>query len=209
MLLTKDQRITALFIFLFIASAVAGFIWGSHLTNPPERKPVAVYGSPVGLINPMISSDTILIRDQVYLCGDVEKLSEETVPGNMVGLDRKTLMERFPTSEGWVVSFTNPKFLTLTINSGEFCPVHRNYLHLGIDQGMVAVYEGPIEFHEKVLRIENIPVESLEPGLRKKLEQVMALGEQAPTTVGKLREEFEFTSEEFLNAALENLDENS
>ena len=209
MYLTKDQKVTVLFIILFVVSAVAGFVWGSYFTNPPERKPLAVFGSPANSTDPVVAGDTVLFREKLYHCGDTEMISGETVPGNMVGLDRNALIERFPASEGWIVSFNDPRFLTLTVKCGELCQVHRNYRHLGLYQGKVAVYEGPIEFHEKIIRVENINLESLEPGLQTKLEQVMSLDKQTPLTVEKLREEVEFASDELLNAALENLDESS
>ncbi len=207
--LTKDQKVTVIFIILFIFSAVAGFVWGSYLTNPPERKPLAVFGSPASTANPVVSRDTVLFREKLYLCGDTELLSRETVPGNMVGLDRNAVIERFPASEGWIVSFNDPRFLTLTVKCGELCQVHRNYRHLGLYQGKVAVYEGPIEYQEKIIRVENINLESLEPGLQAKLEQVMSLDQQTPLTMEELRGEIEFASDELLNAFLENLDESS
>jgi hypothetical protein len=103
--LTKDQKVTVLFIILFVVSAVAGFVWGSYFTNPPERKPLAVFGSPANSTDPVVAGDTVLFREKLYLCGDTEMISGETVPGNMVGLDRNALIERFPASEGWIVSF--------------------------------------------------------------------------------------------------------
>jgi len=207
--LTKDQKVTVLFIILFIFSAIAGFVWGSYLTNPPEYKPFAVSGSPASTANPTVSKDTVLFREKLYLCGDTEVLSRETVPGNMVGMDRNAVIEMFPASEGWIVSFNDPRFLTLTVKYDELCQVHRNYRHLGHHQGKAAVYEGPIGYHGKMLRVENINIESLEPALQTKLEQVMSLDQQTPLTIEELRREIEFASEELLNAFLENLDESS
>ena len=113
MYLTKDQKVTVLFIILFVVSAVAGFVWGSYFTNPPERKPLAVFGSPANSTDPVVAGDTVLFREKLYLCGDTEMISRETVPGNMVGLDRNAI-EGFQLPEGWIVSFNDPRFLTLT-----------------------------------------------------------------------------------------------
>lgn len=209
MFFIKDQKAVIFFIAVFTASSVAGFIWGNHLTSSSERKPLTVFGSQAGNANPVVSTDTILYREKLYFCGDLEKISEEKAPGSMIGLDRKGIIERFPASDGWIVNFHDPQSLTLTIKCGELCPVHRDYRHLGIYQGKVAVYEGPIEFHGKVIRVENITLESLESGLRTRLEQVMSLGTQTSAITEKLREEFEFTSDEVLNSVLENFDENS
>jgi hypothetical protein len=75
--LTKDQKVTVLFIILFVVSAVAGFVWGSYFTNPPERKPLAVFGSPANSTDPVVAGDTVLFREKLYLCGDTEMISRE------------------------------------------------------------------------------------------------------------------------------------
>ena len=120
--------------------------------------------------------------------------------------NRNALIERFPASEGWIVSFNDPRFLTLTVKCGELCQVHRNYRHLGLYQGKVAVYEGPIEFHEKIIRVENINLESLEPGLQTKLEQVN-VGKTNSFKWGQTQGRGGVAPTNLFNAALENLDE--
>lgn len=209
MILGRNKILIAAIILFFTFSVAAGFLWGSRFMNPPERKPAAVFRSPADYFNPKVSSETILIKDKEYLCGDLEKISEETTSEDLQGMDRKTLVERFPVAEGWTVNFTDPRFLTLTAKTDEFCPIHRTYRHLGLYHGLVAVYEGPLGFNGKVVRVENIPLESLNPEFRVKLEQAMDFQKQARSAVEKLREELEFGTDEALNAALENLDEHS
>lgn len=208
MMAGRNKILTALIFVIFAFSVAAGFLWGSRFMNLPERKPTAVL-TPVDFINPKVSSETIMMKYKEYLCGDMEKISEETAPAELRGLDRKKIIEKFPGDQGYVVSFTEPKYLTLTSKSDEFCPIHRTYRHLGLYNGLVAVYEGPLGVDKKVLRAENIPMETLDPDLRIKLEQVMDFHKQARSAAEQLRGEFEFTSEEALNAALENLDEHS
>ena len=89
----------------------------------------------------------------------------------------------------------------------EFCPVHRKFRHIGIYHGLVAVYEGPLGYNDKILCVENIMVESLHPDYRIKLEQAMDLPKQSDITAEGLRAELEFASDETLHAVLENMDE--
>ena len=209
MFLNKNKILIALAFLLLTFFVAMGFLWGSWFMNPPERKSAAVFRSPVGFLNPHVTSETILTKDKEYLCSDLEKISEEVVPDDLRGLNKKDLTEKFPAAEGWVVNFTDPKFLTLTIKPDEFCPIHRAYRHLGIYHGLLAVYEGPLGFNGKVLRVESIPLESLNTDFRIRLEQAMDFDKQARTTAENLREELEFTSDEALNSALENFDEHS
>ncbi|MCL6634286.1 MAG: hypothetical protein K6T29_00745 [Peptococcaceae bacterium] len=174
-----------------------------------ERRPAPVFDSGNGLLNYRVSPETMVIRYKEYICGDLEKVSEESAPEELRGMDRKALIGRFPAAEGWAVDFGNPGFLTITRRAEEFCPVHRDYRHLGCYHGLVAVYEGPLGFNDRLLKVENIPLESLSPEFRIKLEQAMDFDKQARSTVEKLREELEFASEEALNAVLENLDEHT
>lgn len=205
----KTNIITCLAVLVFITSIAAAYFWGSGLIISPQSKPANVYRAAPNFFNPRVSLETILTKDKEYLCGDLEKISEEIAPNELLHLDRKALAEKFPASEGWVVSFSNPGFLTLTMKSHEFCPLHREYRHIGLYQGLVAIYEGPLGFDGKLLRVENIPVESLDPDFRIKLEQVMDFNKLSDTTAESLRRELEFSNDESLNAALDNLDEHS
>lgn len=209
MILDRNKILVAVIVLFFTFSVAAGFLWGSRFVSPPERKPAATLRSPADFFNPKVSSETILLKEKEYLCGDLEKISEEIAPQDFQGMDRKALVERFPATEGWAVNFTDPRFLTVTTKVDEFCPIHRNYRHLGLYHGRVAVYEGPLGFNGKVVRVENIPLESLNPEFKVKLEQAMDFDKQARTAAEKLREELEFASDEALNAVLENLDEHS
>jgi hypothetical protein len=208
--MTRNTNIiTCIAVLVFITSVVAGYVYGSRLINIPQSIPANVYSSAPNFFNPRVSPETTLIKYKEYLCGDLEKTSEEPAPAELLNLDRMALAERFPASEGWIISFNNTGFLTLTMKSDEFCPLHRNCRHMGLYQGLVAVYEGPLGFNGKMLRVENIAVESLNPDFRIKLEQAMDFNKLSHTTAESLRQELEFNTDESLNAALDNLDEHS
>ncbi len=210
MFLKRNKTIlVGIVLLLVVLFGAAGFYWGSGLISLPGHKPTVVFRSAAGFSNPIVSSEAVLIRKREYLCGDLEKVSEDKVPGELVGMDRKALVDKFPVAEGWTVTFTNPEFIVLTVKTDEFCPFHCQYRHLGLYHGLLAVYEGPLGYNGKVLRVEKIPLELLNPDFRIKLEQAMDFGNQAYPIADKLREELEFDSDEALNAALENLDEHS
>ncbi|MDD4334538.1 MAG: hypothetical protein PHY77_02915 [Desulfotomaculaceae bacterium] len=154
-----------------------------------------------------VTAETKVYKEKKYLCGDLEKVSEGYTSGELLHMDKKALLEKFPAAEGWTVVFTNPGMLSLTLKAEEFCPLHRKFRHIGIYNGQVAVYEGPLGYNDRVLRVENIMVESLHPDYRIKLEQAMDLQKQSNITAEMLRAELEFSSDETLNAALENMDE--
>lgn len=205
--LVKNKVIVALAILLAGFLAAAGFLWGAGFLVPPVRKPAAVARSE--MFNHRVTEDTIIFKDIEYLCGDIEKISEEKAPGELWGLDKNALYEKFPALDGWSVNFTDPKFLTLTVKPDEFCPVHRSYRHFGLYQEMLAVFEGPLGFDGRLLRVESIPLDALDPGFRLKLEQAGDINRLDYQTAEKLREDLEFATEEALNAALDNLDEHS
>ncbi len=196
-------------VVVFIVSVSAGFLWGTGFTSPPDPKPEAVFRSPSSYFKPKVTADTLLIRDKEYLCGDLEKISEEKAPDELLGMEIKDLKEKFPAEEGWSVHFTQTGFLTLTAKVDEFCPIHNKYRHLGLYNEMVAVYEGPLGYNGKILRVENIPLESLDPDFRIKLEQAMEFNKQVRAVAEELRNVLEYDNDDSLNAALENLDEHS
>ncbi len=202
----KNNLFTGALVLLLVLSIGAGFFWGSYMYQP-ESRPAGLILPGWNLFKPRVTPETVLYKEKEYLCGDLEKISEEYAPGELLNLDKKALMEKFPASEGWAVNFTDPGLLTLTLKTDEFCPTHRKFRHIGLYHGLVAVYEGPLGYNDKVLRVENIIAESLDPGFRIKLEQSMDLENQSHSAAEKLREELEFSSDETLNAALENMDE--
>lgn len=202
----KNNLLAGALVLILFLSIGAGFFWGRYMYQPDSR-PVELVLPGRDLFKNRVVPETKLYKAKEYLCGDIEKISEEYAPGELLGLDKKALMEKFPASEGWTVDFTDPCLLSLTFKADEFCPVHREFRHIGLYHGLVAVYEGPLGYNEKVLRVENIMVEALDPDFRIKLEQSMDFHSQSHLAAEKLREELEFKSDEALNAALENMDE--
>lgn len=168
--------------------------------------------SPVGSLcfwkRERVSPHTVVITEREFLCGERELLSEREAPRELIGLGLSQLRERFPASAGWRIEANLPATLKLTRRVEDFCPVHRSYRHLGLKNGYMAVFEGPLGFDLRVLRWEKeLPETALTPGLREKLHRAMRFREQPVAVQLELRQELEFRDEAALNAALENLDE--
>lgn len=155
-----------------------------------------------------VSPHTVVIVEREFLCGERELLSEREAPRELIGLGLSQLRERFPASAGWRIEANLPVTLKLTRKADDFCPVHRPYRHLGLKDGYMAVFEGPLGFNQRVLHCEKeLPETALTPGLREKLHRAMHFREQPVAVQLELRQELEFRDEAALNAALENLDE--
>lgn len=202
----KNGILTGALALIFFFSIGTGFFLGRHVYQADSR-PVEIIMPVLNLLKPKVTAETKVYQEKAYLCGDMEKISEGYASGELLHMDKKALREKFPAAEGWTIVFTNPDMLSLTLKTEEFCPVHRKFRHIGIYHGLVAVYEGPLGYNDKILCVENIMVESLHPDYRIKLEQAMDLPKQSDITAEGLRAELEFASDETLHAVLENMDE--
>lgn len=192
---------------IIMLGVAAGVYWGLGLLVEPSIKPgLAVFESnnASGLT---VDSSTIVQEEKEYLCGDVQVVLLGRAPRELVGLDRADLAKRYPMAEGWTIE-KQGRLLILRQSLKEFCPEHKNYCHLGLYQGQLAVYQGPLGHDEKLLRVEkNMPVANLPPDLQVKLHQAGEFSHQDQDTQSLLRAELEFATEQALNAMLENLDE--
>lgn len=201
----KNTVISVIIVLVITFFMGFGLIWSASLLLYPERK-LSIASSTPQLFNHKVTSETIVIKDREYLCGDIEKISEEAAPEEIQGLDKLALSGKYQR-EGWSINFTDPNYLTLTCKPDQFCSIHQSYRHLGAHEGLLAVYEGPLGASGRLLRVENIALEALNPDFRVKLEQAANLRNLDHQTVEKLREDLEFSNDEALCAALDNLDE--
>ncbi|MDI6632287.1 MAG: hypothetical protein AB1507_00295 [Bacillota bacterium] len=156
----------------------------------------------------LVRPETVVIVERQYLCGEQDLVSEGSAPQVFIGLDAEELRERFLVNSGCEVESRLPAAIRLTYRVQDFCPHHRSFCHLGLKDGFMAVFQGPLGFNHRVLRYErSLREESLTPGLRQKLTQGMDFAAQPETVRAQLRRELEYSSETELNAALENIDE--
>lgn len=192
---------------MVFAVATAVFLALSVLAGP-AAKPVFTGFPPVArAVGQEVSAGTVVREEYEYLCGDVHIVYLGRAPQELIGLDRSRLEQKYPAQEGWVIE-TAQDVLVLRKQCREFCPEHKSYRHLGISEGYVAIFEGPLGNNQKLLRVEKrIPLASLSRDYQIKLEQAMNFDRQLPEIQTRLRAELEFAGESALNAGLENLDE--
>lgn len=157
-------------------------------------------------VKPVIRADTVIRKEIRYLCGDRVSTKIPTT-SDLVGLEFAGLVRKYPPAEGWTIDDTEKNTLILVRVEKQVCPYHRDFRHLGLSNGFLAVYEGPLGYDQKVLQREEITVESLPPEMQADLSMAMNYDNQPPDTQGKLKSMYEFESEAQLNAALENFDE--
>lgn len=156
----------------------------------------------------VVRPETVVTMERRYVCGELDSVSEGPAPEALIGLDAADLRKRFPEREGWSLTFHLPATVLISRQVEDFCPKHQTLRHIGVKDGYVAVFQGPLGFNHRPLRCEkHLSVAALTPGLRAKLSQAMSFGSQLPAVQAQLRRELEFPDEAQLNAALENLDE--
>lgn len=155
-----------------------------------------------------VNRQTFVVIERQFLCGDRELLWEGEAPPDLVGLGRRELAERFSSEAGWRIEASFPARLRLTQRVTALCAAHQSYRHLGLKNGYMAIFEGPLGFNQRVLRYERkLPEGALTPALRTKLRRAMDFEKQPARVKRQLQQDLEFSSEANLNAALENLDE--
>ncbi|WP_156896705.1 BofC C-terminal domain-containing protein [Desulfovirgula thermocuniculi] len=182
---------------LCMALGVAGAIYAGlcYFFPEPLRKPQL---AATGHIRP---GALYVQEEREYLCGDVQVSLAGRVDG------RAALLKRYPASAGWELEERGGTVMARQ-RIEDFCPEHRNYRHLGIHDGYLAVFEGPLGHNEKLLRVErSLPVAQLHPDLQLKLYRAMDFGRQDAETRAVLKTELEFSSEQAASAFLDNLDE--
>jgi len=172
----------------------------------PMYKPWAAARSAAGIVKPTIRKDTVIYREIRYLCGNRVRTKIPTSSA-LIGLDFTDMVKRYPPEESWYIDDSIKNTLILARMENRVCPYHQDFRHLGISDGFLAVYEGPLGFNGKVLQREDIGVESLPPEIQQELTMAMDYDNQTPDVQGMLKSTHEFETEAQLNTALENFDE--
>lgn len=170
------------------------------------RKPHTALKEPAKIIKPVIDQDTVIRKEIRYLCGDkVSGIIPTT--SDLIGLDFSGLVKKYPLQAGWNIDDTVKNTLLLARLEKRVCPYHQDFRHLGISDGYLAVFEGPLGYDQKLLQREDIRLNGLPPETQTGLIMAMDYSDQNPDTQGILKASCEFESETQLNAALENFDE--
>ncbi|SHE34133.1 hypothetical protein [Desulforamulus putei] len=178
---------------------------GGRVTGDGTKAAMSILQVFAQQVQPTLAPDLIIREENVYLCGDSEEIARKTA-GSLGVKTEKELKEKYH-APGFSVEVRNDEVLVRQ-KVNEFCSYHRSFRHLGIYDNKLAVYQGPLGYHQKLLKVEeSIPLNSLSAAFQVKLQQVMDFYHMTPETQAKLRYELEFSNEDALNAILENLDE--
>jgi hypothetical protein len=154
-----------------------------------------------------VSPDTVVNKQSIYLCGDVETEKEPDAKA-LMGMSYAELLKMFDAKDGWQVQFLTSEELILARSVNDLCPKHKAYRHLSIHQNKLAVFEGPLGVDTQLIEVVGDKnLQELPQSLQSKLQQASEYYKQNQETQAELQKELEFSSEKQLNAALENIDE--
>lgn len=189
---------------LTIAVALIVYM-GVGLVTSPIAMPLLPVSSKVAVI----SSGAILREENHYICGDTELVYQAPASTDFVGKGLKEIYSKYPQAQGWNVEIKNDHMVIISKNVDSFCGQHSLYRHLGIYKDRLAIYQGPLGFDQRILRVEeNKNIDTLPGPLREKLFKSKNYKQLPPEEKNSLRSELEFSNEITLNSFLENLDEN-
>lgn len=188
-------------IFLLSMATVYG-IFGK---GGPLYKPLTAEGE-AKTVKPVIMADTVIKKEIRYLCGDRVSTRIPTT-SDFIGLEFASLVQKYPPEQGWTIDDSVQNTLIMVRSEQQVCPYHQDFRHLGISDGKLAVYEGPLGYNLKVLLREEIPVSELPLELQADLNTANDYENQSPDTQGRMKAVYEFETEAQLNSALENFDE--
>lgn len=195
---------------MVLVVAVAAVIYVSlDLFHNPELKPVfnmieSVAGHPV---NPVIKQYTTVVKINEYTCGDSEVYYRGPAPAELIGLDHSRLQMQFPENEGWSVENRGDE-VVITRKVDGLCGMHKEYRHLGLYNGRLAVFQGPLGYDAVLLRVEeNISLEALPESMLSQLDKAKNYNNLDQNEQLELKNTIEFSDENTMNNVLENLDE--
>ncbi len=183
--------------------AIAVYFTLNSVSNP-AMKPMFIGDK----VEPLIKSTTIVRQENKYTaCGDVEVYYQGPAKRDLIGLDENRLRMKYTRQDGWSVVVQGDE-VVITRQIEGLCGMHREYRHLGINDGQLAVYQGPLGHDEILLRKEtNININLLPESFMDKLKKANSFANLSADEKLDLQNTLEFTDEQSLNVLLENFDE--
>ena len=190
----------AVIFLLSFATAYGVFGRGAALYKPLVAKGEAK------TVKPSVMAETVITKEIRYLFGDRVSTRVPTT-SDLIGLEFTSLAKKYPPEEGWAIDDSVKNTLILVRSENQVCPYHQDFRHLGISDGNLAVYEGPLGYNQKALLREDIAVTELPFELQIDLNTAMDYNNQGPDIQGRLKSMYEFETEGQLNSVLESFDE--
>ena len=139
----------------------------------------------------LVSSETSVIVEKAYSKCRHVIISGYEKPNELVGKTLAQIQQEFTYKNGYLVWFNEDGCLVIHQRIEDWCPDDQERVHLGLFKGHVAVFKGPSDCSEELLRVTGIRAELLPDKLRQDLEAGI----------------LEYSDEDEANFALENLDE--
>lgn len=137
-----------------------------------------------------ITKDSQIIYEQEYSrCGHIV-ISEFSQRDQLNGQTMSDLKEVYPRARGYEI-YMQGETITIRQQIDDWCPQDKQKYRLKEYNGRVAIYQGPDQEHDILLRVTSLRLDLLPDDVRSRITSAS----------------YEFTSEEALNDVLENLDE--
>lgn len=194
-------------VFLVVAVAAGVYLVMGWITYPQTKPVSAVLQTFTGEHDsPVVKSDTLVLKYNEYSCGDVELLYRGNAPRELTGLDYNRLKLSYPENQGWKITFRDNE-LDLTRTVSGFCGIHRDYRHLGLHEGKLAVFQGPLGYNDIVLTVLDVDLSLLPGDIKDKINQADLFGQLPLSEQTEMQKTIEFPSEMELYSVLENFDE--
>lgn len=190
---------------LLMLGVACMFMVGQKITPNEPKAGWAILEVFAQQVRPTLAASTIIKEEHIYLCGDIEEVGRKNIA--MTGMATEKELKDYYLSRGFKLEVQGDQVIVQK-KVNEFCSYHRNFRHLGQYRDKLAIYQGPLGYQQKLIKIEeNFPLNKLSEDFQVKLQQSMDFWDMTPETQAKLRYELEYASEDALNAVLENLDE--
>ncbi|MFZ5591947.1 MAG: hypothetical protein ACOY81_09105 [Bacillota bacterium] len=171
---------------------------------------LAFWSAEEKVVGERVTDKTLLKEQYIYWCGDSHLIYQGELYKQLQGKSLAQIKDIFPAEEGWQVYTDEHGCLHLDRRIDSFCSKHIAYRHLGLQGEKLAVYQGPLGYDQKLLQVlESWNASALPAAWREKVQKAAKFQQLPEEEQQRLREELEFTDEVSLQAALDNLDENS
>lgn len=206
------RRILGFFTAILMVAIIAITVYAilDTITDPAKKPVSTVIETVTGkkLLEPLIRPYTKVKKVNEYIyCGDTETYYWGPAPYDLIGLDYKRLEMKYPQQDNWKINNLENEVIISKKITG-FCGMHQEYRHLGIKDGKLAVYQGPLGYEGLLLRVENnIDVNFLPEGFRKMLYSLNKYKDFSEDEKIEMQKKLEFPNEQSLNHLLENFDE--
>ncbi|HBK54102.1 BofC C-terminal domain-containing protein [Syntrophomonas wolfei] len=175
---------------ILIMVFLSGYFIGSHKVLEVRQKPVLGIDDKSKIEEQRINEKSQIVMEKEYKRCQHVVISDFEPKEQLLGKSYSEISRIYSPQNGFTVSLQDD---TLCIHQiiDDWCPLDKEKYRLKEYQGKLAVYQGPDEDNEVLLRVTSISMETLPAEIQSAIRE------------GK----YEFNNEELLNDALENLDE--